>query len=168
MGTRLRLVRDRDRVRQDDGVPVVPPPLIALAAAAVQHALAPDERPGAARRIAAGALAVASVGMLVGASRRFRAAGTTFEPFDPSKTSSLVTDGPNAITRNPIYLGLAGLLATHAVVRGGWLPPLPVAVFVAVIDRVQIRPEEDALRRKFGEEYASYCARVPRWLGPTG
>ena len=149
-------------------MPVVPPPLIALAAAAVQHALAPDERPGAARRIAAGALAVASVGMVVGAGRRFRAAGTTFEPFDPSTASSLVTDGPNAITRNPMYLGLAGLLATHALVRGGWLTPLPVAVFVAVMDRVQIRPEEDALRRKFGKEYVSYCARVPRWLGPTG
>jgi protein-S-isoprenylcysteine O-methyltransferase Ste14 len=149
-------------------VPVVPPPLIAVAAAAVQRALAPRERPGAARRIAAGALALVSVGMPFDASRRFRAARTTFEPFDPSQASSLVTDGPYAITRNPMYVGMAGLLAAHALGRGGWLTPLPVAAFVAVIDRVQIRPEEEALRRKFGEEYDSYCARVPRWLGPRG
>ena len=39
-----------------------------------------------------------------------------------------------------------------------------MAVFVAVIDRVQIRPEEAALRELFAEEYDAYCRRVRRWL----
>ena len=76
----------------------------------------------------------------------------------------LVTDGPNALTRNPMYVGMAGVLTAHALVRRGWLPVLPLAAFVAVIDRTQIRPEEAALRELFGEKYDAYCARVPRWL----
>jgi protein-S-isoprenylcysteine O-methyltransferase Ste14 len=61
---------------------------------------------------------------------------------------------------------MAGLLTAHALLRGGWLTSLPVVGFVAVIDRVQIRPEETALSALFGEEYADYCRRVPRWIGP--
>ncbi len=76
-----------------------------------------------------------------------------------------MTDGPNALTRNPMYVGMAGVLTAHAIARGGWLTALPVAGFVALIDRVQVRPEEQALRGLFGDEYAAYCARVPRWLG---
>jgi protein-S-isoprenylcysteine O-methyltransferase Ste14 len=41
--------------------------------------------------------------------------------------------------------------------------PVPVAAFVGV-DRVQIRPEEAALRELFAEEYDAYCGRVRRWL----
>ena len=39
-----------------------------------------------------------------------------------------------------------------------------VPLFIAFIDRFQIRPEERALRARFGEEYERYCARVRRWL----
>jgi protein-S-isoprenylcysteine O-methyltransferase Ste14 len=95
---------------------------------------------------------------------RFRRDHTTVEPFDPSKTSALVTDGPNALTRNPMYVGMAGLLTAHALFRGGWLTLLPVAGFVAVIDRFQIRPEEAALQELFGEDYAAYCRSTRRWV----
>lgn len=145
-------------------MPKVPPPLMALGAAAAQRAVAPDHGAGRIRKVAAGALAVSSVALVAGAGLRFRANDTTVEPFDPSRATALVTDGPNAITRNPMYLGMAGLLAAHALARGGLLTPLPVAVFVAVIDRVQIRPEEAALRERFGTAYDDYCSRVPRWM----
>lgn len=147
-------------------MPTVPPPAYALSAGVLQHVLAPDRRPGLTRVAAAAGAGAASLWLLGGSLARFRRHHTTFEPFDPSQASTLVTSGPNAITRNPMYLGMAGLLTAHALLRGGWLTSLPVVGFVAVIDRAQIRPEETALSALFGEEYADYCRRVPRWIGP--
>jgi protein-S-isoprenylcysteine O-methyltransferase Ste14 len=40
-------------------------------------------------------------------------------------------------------------------------PPL----FVALVQHVQIRPEEHILRMQFGGDYDQYCRRVNRWLG---
>lgn len=141
----------------------MPPPVIALAAAGVQHAVA-TRSSGRGGRVLAGCLAAGSAGLMGGAVRRFLAAGTTVEPFDPSAASVLVTDGPNAVTRNPMYVGMAGLLAAHALARGGRVTWLPVAGFVAVLDRIQVLPEEEALRARFGEAYDDYCRRVRRWL----
>jgi protein-S-isoprenylcysteine O-methyltransferase Ste14 len=145
-------------------VPVVPPPAYALTGLLVQHLVAGDRRTGAVRKLVGAAVAAGSAALAAGSARRFRDSGTTIEPFHPERTKALVTTGPNALTRNPMYVGMAGLLCAHALVRGGWLPMLPVAAFVVVIDQTQIRPEEAALRELFGEEYDAYCARVPRWL----
>lgn len=145
-------------------MPHVPPPLIALAAGIAQHLMAGDRRPGPVRKAAAASVAAGSVGLLAGSARQFASHHTTVDPLHPSRASTLVTDGPNRITRNPMYVGMAGVLTAHALLRGGWATALPVAAFVAVIDRVQIRPEEAALRELFGHEYDDYCRSVRRWL----
>lgn len=145
-------------------MPHVPPPLIALLAAGAQRALVPAAPAGTARRVLAGAVAAGSAALAGGTARRFRAAGTTVDPTRPALASILVTDGPNALTRNPMYAGLAGLLAAHALLRGGWRTWLPVAGYVVVVDRLQVRFEEQALRARFGQEYDDYCARVRRWI----
>jgi protein-S-isoprenylcysteine O-methyltransferase Ste14 len=148
-------------------VPVVPPPLYAVTGLAAQHLHARTARNGtvgAVRKLAGAAVAAGSLALMAGSAQRFRAGGTTVEPFHPERASMLVTDGPNALTRNPMYAGMAGVLTAHALVRRGWLSVLPLAAFVIVIDHTQIRPEEAALRELFGEEYDAYCARVPRWL----
>ncbi len=112
----------------------------------------------------AGAIALVSTGLAEGATRLFRKSGTTMNPLDPAQASALVTTGPNAITRNPMYVGLTGLLIANAVRRGSWAALAPVAVFVLVIDRTQIPAEETALQAQFGAEYDAYRAAVPRWL----
>jgi protein-S-isoprenylcysteine O-methyltransferase Ste14 len=89
------------------------------------------------------------------------------DPLEPARASTLVTTGPNAITRNPMYVGLTGLLVAHAILRGSWPALAPVAGFVAYLDRVQIRAEEKALLVRFGAEYDAYRSQVPRWLGPA-
>jgi protein-S-isoprenylcysteine O-methyltransferase Ste14 len=83
---------------------------------------------------------------------------------EPSKATTLVTTGANRLTRNPMYLGLAGILTAHAVARGSWAASLPVGAFVAVMDRVQVPAEEAALEERFGEDYRAYVADVPRWV----
>jgi protein-S-isoprenylcysteine O-methyltransferase Ste14 len=144
----------------------IPPPLIALAAAAGQRALTRQAPPpGAGRKTAAAATAVASVALLGSAAQSFRASGTTVDPLHPERASALVASGPFAITRNPMYVGMAGLLVAHSLVRGSTRALLPAAAFVAVIDRVQIPPEEAAMAALFGAEYATYRSRVPRWIG---
>jgi protein-S-isoprenylcysteine O-methyltransferase Ste14 len=144
----------------------VPPPVFALAAVVAQQVLSRDRPRSAVRSVAATALAAGSVALIGGAAREFRRRETTFDPIDPSQASRLVTRGPNRLTRNPMYLGMAGLVAANGVRRGGLLPLLPVAGFVAAVDRLQITREEAALRQRFGEDYEAYVETVPRWIGP--
>ena len=143
----------------------VPPPVLALLAAVGQRLLTPRPASPTAPRIAAAAtLALASGTSAAGAAKRFSQGGTTVDPVHPDRASVLVTSGPNSVTRNPMYVGLTGLLLANAVRRGSWAGLLPVAFFVTAIDRLQIVPEEQALRAKFGAQYDDYCAAVPRWL----
>jgi protein-S-isoprenylcysteine O-methyltransferase Ste14 len=109
----------------------------------------------------AAALSVASMGS---AAQQFRARGTTVDPMHPERASALVTGGPFRITRNPMYVGLAGLLLAHAFLRGSPKALPPVAAFGLLMDRTQIPAEEAAMRSLFGNEYDDYRARVRRWL----
>ena len=142
-----------------------PPPLLALAAGLAQRTLSTGApRPSRARALLATAIAGASIGLAAASAQQFRRQGTTVEPFDPSRATTLVTTGANAISRNPMYVGMAGLLVANATRLGSWTALLPAAAFTVVIDRVQIAAEEPALLANFGAEYEAYRASVPRWL----
>jgi protein-S-isoprenylcysteine O-methyltransferase Ste14 len=139
--------------------------VLALLAGVAQRLLTPDAAPMTRTRgAAAGTLALASVAIAGTASTTFRRRGTTIDPLHPERASELVTGGPNAVTRNPMYVGMAGLVLANAVRRGSWLGLVPLVGFVAVMDRVQIAAEERALRDRFGAAYDDYRAAVPRWL----
>ena len=104
------------------------------------------------------------MGLAAASERQFRRQGTTVEPFDPSRSTELVTTGANAITRNPMYVGLAGVLVANALRLGSWPALLPVAAFTVLMDRVQVAAEESALLANFGADYEAYRTAVPRWL----
>ncbi len=142
---------------------MVPPAVWFAAAAWAQRRVgrAPTPTP----LVASAPFVVAAGWLGAGALREFARVRTTFHPEHPDRATTLVTTGPNALTRNPMYLGLAALLVGHAVARRSPLALLPVAGFVAVIDRWQVPAEERALAARF-EGYADYVARVPRW-GPV-
>lgn len=146
-------------------MPRIPPPAVALAAALVQRSLSRGApRPSAGRAAGAVGLAVASGALAGAAASRFQRTGTTLEPFHPDRASVLVTEGANAVTRNPMYVGLAGMLLAHAVWRGSWTALLPLAGYVGFIDRAQIAAEETALDARFGPDYDAYRATTPRWV----
>jgi protein-S-isoprenylcysteine O-methyltransferase Ste14 len=143
-----------------------PPPALAITAALAQRALTRDAQPPTAARAAtASATAAVSIALAAGAARQFRRQGTTVDPFDPARASALVTTGANAVSRNPMYVGMAGLLVANAVRRGSWTALLPVVGFTLLIDRVQIAAEEAALLARFGADYEAYRTAAPRWLG---
>jgi protein-S-isoprenylcysteine O-methyltransferase Ste14 len=112
------------------------------------------------------AVVVASIGVVIGfaAMGSFVRAKTTMNPTKPSATASLVTHGVFRFTRNPMYLSLVLYLVAWAVYLSNWLALLLVPVFVLYVNQFQIKPEERALSALFGSEYASYKARVRRWL----
>src|SRR6202035_1479507 len=116
-----------------------------------------------------GALPVAiGLAIAVAAVRRFRHARTTVNPVDPSKATQLVTDGVFRISRNPMYLGLALLLMGWAIWLHSVSPWVILPLFVFLITRVQIIPEEHALEHLFGTDYLTYRRSVGRWIGRRG
>lgn len=118
-----------------------------------------------ASRAIAGALAATSAGVAVAAVETFRRHRTTVDPLHPDRANTLVTTGANQVTRNPMYVGMAGLLVSHALLRRSWIALVPAGLFVLIIDRTQVAAEEAALLERFGAEFDAYRTRVPRWLG---
>lgn len=89
---------------------------------------------------------------------------TTVNPHDLGKSSRLVTTGVYGITRNPMYVGMALIVLGFGIGTGSLIALSLAPVFVIAMTKFQIRPEEAAMRRLFGENFDTYAARVPRWL----
>jgi protein-S-isoprenylcysteine O-methyltransferase Ste14 len=106
-------------------------------------------------------LGVAIVGVSL---RSFALMGTTPNPMQPQKATELVTSGVYSLSRNPMYVGDAVILAGVAVWIGSVISLVPLAVFVWFIDRFQIAVEEKALAELFGDRYSAYRSKVRRWL----
>jgi protein-S-isoprenylcysteine O-methyltransferase Ste14 len=86
---------------------------------------------------------------------------------EPHDDAALLTTGPYAISRHPIYAGLLLAGAGVAVLRRRPEPLVAWAALAAVLDR-KTRREEERLLARFGPDYAAYRSRVPRFLGRTG
>lgn len=145
-----------------------PPPLVGITIAAAMWVIAslpPIWPPPSFVRLSAGVILLV-VGIAIGLSAviSFRRAQTTVNPLKPETSTSLVSSGIFARTRNPMYLGmLIGLLA-WAVYLPSALALLGPAAFAFYITRFQIIPEERVLHSLFGSEFSKYSQRVRRWL----
>jgi protein-S-isoprenylcysteine O-methyltransferase Ste14 len=82
---------------------------------------------------------------------------------DAERPGPLVTDGPFAWTRNPIYLAL-DLMAIGAFLIMGRLVFLLLALIIVCMFDRQIRKEEGFLIQRFGQAYKEYLDRVGRYL----
>jgi protein-S-isoprenylcysteine O-methyltransferase Ste14 len=76
----------------------------------------------------------------------------------------LVTRGPYALSRNPMYLGFAFILFGIAIMLGSLSPLLIAAFFIPLTNRLYIRHEEAELAWYEAEAWSAYTARVRRWL----
>ena len=120
----------------------------------------PPDLAGAGLTGLAGALALWCIGTFVVVGK-----GTP-APFDPPRR--LVVRGPYRFVRNPMYLG-AGLAIWGAALVYRSLALFSYgAVFLLAMHALVVAYEEPTLERAFGEEYAAYRLRVPRWLPPFG
>lgn len=144
----------------------IPPPVVLLAIGIAMALLAgpAGTRPPAAWLALAGVLLVAGMAVNAAGFRAIRRAGSTIDPIHPDAASVLVSHGVFRFSRNPMYVGFTLMLAAWAAwlpSAAAWLGPL---LFVAYVDRFQIRPEERALTARFGAAYTAYAAQVRRWL----
>jgi protein-S-isoprenylcysteine O-methyltransferase Ste14 len=92
----------------------------------------------------------------------FHRAGTGIPTWQPARR--LVTRGPYAISRNPMYLGLTAAYAGLALALANPWALLLLGPVLIVMDRFVIAREEPYLEARFGQPYRDYLARVRRWL----
>lgn len=145
----------------------IPPLLVWLVSAGLAWLLAqidPLLHPSAYARAAAVLLAGGGGIIAIAGVLAFRRARTTINPTTPHQSTRIVRSGIYAHTRNPMYLGMAAALAACSLWLGSPLSLLAVAGFAAFITRFQILPEERALARLFGAEFANYKNTVRRWF----
>lgn len=78
----------------------------------------------------------------------------------------LVTTGPFAHVRNPLYLGNMTVYAGIGIMAWALMPWLPVAALLWFVFQYTliIKGEEDFLEEKFGAAYARYRAAVRRFF----
>ena len=78
----------------------------------------------------------------------------------------LITRGPFAYVRNPLYVGNMLLYAGVGVMSNAlfpWLTIVAVAYFLFQYSQI-VSLEEEYLRTTFGEDFARYCSKVPRFF----
>ena len=120
--------------------------------------------------LALGAWADFAGGLLVGggillaifAFMEFRRARTTVVPHNTPER--LITSGIFSRSRNPIYLGDV-LILTGLILRWDAVLSLPlVPVFLWILEKRFIVPEETRMRQAFRAEFAKYERKVRRWV----
>jgi protein-S-isoprenylcysteine O-methyltransferase Ste14 len=76
----------------------------------------------------------------------------------------LISAGPYAIVRNPIYLAMLGMLLGIGLCVSRWQALVAAAIVFAVGTAIRIRAEESLLRATFGAKFDEYSRRVPAFL----
>lgn len=113
-------------------------------------------------RSAGEALVVLALVLMASAVAQLMIARTTVIP--GRDATKMVTTGLFGFSRNPIYLADA-LLLSGLYLYWGALVALPlVALFMQVLTKRFIVPEEARLRQKFGADFNAYKNRTRRWI----
>ncbi len=87
---------------------------------------------------------------------------------DPNERTALVTGGPFALIRNPIFTAFLTSSAGFMLMTGNILGVLGFVILVAAVE-AQVRVmEEPYLREAHGAQYAAYAARVGRFVPYLG
>ncbi|MET3368145.1 UNVERIFIED_CONTAM: protein-S-isoprenylcysteine O-methyltransferase Ste14 [Jeotgalibacillus campisalis] len=162
MGAVLRTARAVKR--EAASIPLPPGQVVGLVLDVVLDRLHPAFVPGRdVRRRATGAgLALTGAGITAWAvaERRRKTTGS----FALGHPEGLVTSGPYAASRHPMYLGWWLIHTGVAVSRGSaWaLVTLPAGMLVEHLGALW---EENMLKERFGQSYAEYQRDVPRYVG---
>jgi protein-S-isoprenylcysteine O-methyltransferase Ste14 len=101
--------------------------------------------------------------LLLWCVREFYTAGRgTLAPWDPPR--HLVTTGPYAVSRNPMYIGVVTILIGWCALWDSRTLIIYTVCFAIGFHLRVLLFEEPWAARQFGAEWQSYRARVSRWL----
>ncbi len=78
----------------------------------------------------------------------------------------LVTEGPYAYVRNPLYIGNFFVGLGFLVMAWAWMPWMLFVFFILFAFQYSaiVHLEEEFLFQKFGKVYRTFQAQVPRWI----
>jgi protein-S-isoprenylcysteine O-methyltransferase Ste14 len=76
----------------------------------------------------------------------------------------LIMQGPYGIVRNPIYLGMFGLLLATGLAVSRWQALVAGIALFLIGNELRIRSEEKLLREAFGTKFDEYARRVPAFF----
>jgi protein-S-isoprenylcysteine O-methyltransferase Ste14 len=109
-------------------------------------------------------LVVVGIAIVLIAIRRFYEVDTTVLPDEMDSSSALVIGGIFKISRNPMYLGMAAVIAGVGVGLGAWVTLPILGLFVFWIAENQIKLEEHALIKIFGSKFEDCKSKVRHWI----
>jgi protein-S-isoprenylcysteine O-methyltransferase Ste14 len=141
-----------------DNIPLPEPHVAGILTSGVLHLTRPWRLPGSRRLYSSAGWTLAGIGITISALAVRAASDVALE-----RSSTLISTGPYALSRNPMYIGwtllyLGAVLAT----RNAWMvASLPIVV--SLVHREVLR-EEQILEQAFGEEYLRYQKLVRRYL----
>jgi protein-S-isoprenylcysteine O-methyltransferase Ste14 len=139
-------------------IPLPEAHIVGILASGVLHLALPWSFTGSKWHYSGAGWALVASGVALSASA-VRAASTV----ELEQPSTLISTGPYAISRNPMYVGWTLLyLGSALITRSAWIvASLPV--MLGLIHRDILR-EEHTLEQTFGEEFVRYCKLVRRYL----
>ncbi|WP_201584378.1 methyltransferase family protein [Psychrobacter jeotgali] len=115
-------------------------------------------------KVLASVVAISGVTLGIKGVIEFKKEQTTPNPHTPDKATALVTQGVYQYSRNPMYFGLLTVLIAWGLYLSNLLAFLLLPLFIIIMNRLQIKPEERVLAEKFGKTYQAYKAKVRRWI----
>ena len=107
--------------------------------------------------------ALAAVGLIIFLLAFFSFGDSWRIGIDRKTPSTLVTGGIFSITRNPIYVAFDLMILGIFLMNGTWFF-LVTAVLAPLVVHSQIVREERFLIQRYGEAYARYRKKTPRYL----
>lgn len=107
-------------------------------------------------------LLIASIGLIVMSFKELQNNETTYVP--DGEPEQLVITGPFSFSRNPIYLGMFGILLATAFLMQSMSALLIPVLFISIIQNTWIPHEETKLSEKFSDRWDVYAANTKRWL----
>lgn len=121
-----------------------------------------------AEAIAAAGAALALLGTLLTLAAQ-RAMGRSWRiGVDPAETTALVTSGPFAVVRNPVFAAMLPTAVGLALIAPNPLALAAVATLLLALELQTRVVEEPYLLAAHGRRYADYAARVGRFAPGVG
>ncbi len=107
-------------------------------------------------------LLIGSIALIVMAFKELQNYETTYMP--DGEPEKLVKSGPFKLTRNPIYLGMFGILIASSFLMQSISAMLIPILFLSILENTWIPHEEDKLKEKFPDEWEEYTSSTKRWF----
>ena len=103
-----------------------------------------------------------SIGIIFLAFKELNKHETTIYP--DGEPDFLVMTGPFKFSRNPIYLGMFGIILAIAFLMQSLSSLMIPFLFILILENTWISHEEKKLKEKFNSEWDNYCAQTPKWI----